>query len=85
MNAAHAPMRASDLFVMLERAFRRRSKNCHACTFSLPFSTGLFGGWTVNTSEACSAKCRMILEELVSEFQQAYRLSDTGSFYAFKG
>lgn len=78
-------MRASDLFVLLERSFRRRSKNCKECTFSLPFSTGMFGSWTVNTSESCSQKCRMIVEELVTEYQDAYRLSDTGSFYALKG
>ena len=86
MNAASDSIRATDLFVMLERALRRKTRNCHTCTFSLPFKSGAKGdgAWTIEAAESCSPTCRMALEELLSQFQANYKLSDTGRFYAVR-
>ena len=70
------PISAADLHVMLERAFRRESRNCHACTFSLH---GLQadngpGDWSVIPAQACSDDCRNILEDLVARYRDQYRL-----------
>ena len=68
---------AADLFVLLERAFRRR-RECHACAFTLPFRTAAAGpsNWSVIPSHACSEPCRLVLEQLVAEHQACYRLAD---------
>ena len=69
---------ASDLFVLLERAFRRRSRECHGCSFSLPFRVEDAPGinWSVIPVQTCSPKCESILEQVVREFQATYRLAD---------
>jgi len=70
---------ATDLFVLLERAFHRRSRGCRGCLFSLPFRVSAGGGarWSVVASQSCSTNCRAILEDLLEEFQTCYRLSDS--------
>ena len=76
MSASMA-LGAPDLFVLLERDFRRRSRSCPRCTFSLPFRTS--GGcphganWSV-ISSGCSPVCESILEDVVASFQRSYRL-----------
>jgi len=72
----------SDLFVVLERAFRRRSRGCRKCNFSLPFSIPDSNTWSVDPSESCSHFCRLVLEDLVHEFRGAYRLTSPGGFRA---
>ena len=70
---------ALDLFVLLERTFRRRSRNCRGCGFSLPFrlDDAPSSNWSViPDSQTCSPKCEAILEDVVAEFQEAYRLAD---------
>jgi hypothetical protein len=70
---------ATDLFVMLDRTFRRRSRECRGCGFSLPFrmnGTHQGANWSVIPSETCSPKCQAILDEVLQEFQAAYRLAD---------
>ena len=68
-----------DLFVRLERAFRRRTRDCKACVFTLPYRTkranGDLADWTVVPSADCSETCRFILEDLVTEHQQAFQLA----------
>jgi hypothetical protein len=68
---------ASDLFVLLERAFHRRSRACGGCAFSLPFRVegAREANWAVIPSHTCSPKCEDILHKLVSEFQNSYRLA----------
>jgi hypothetical protein len=75
---------AADLFVQLDRAFRRKTRVCRRCAFSLPFRLrgGAQPNWSVIPSEQCPHHCLMILEDLLAEFQSAYRLSDTGRFHA---
>jgi hypothetical protein len=70
---------ATDLFVLLERAFRNRTRNCTACVFTLPFHIAAGPGhpnWSVIPSAACSEPCRGELEDLVAQYQAAYRLAD---------
>ena len=68
-----------DLFVRLERAFRRRARVCRGCVFTLPFrirhANGNGADWSVIPSSECSETCRFILEDLVTEHQQAYQLA----------
>ena len=77
---------ATDLFALLDRDFRRRSRACRKCQFSLPYRVFRNGsepdGWSVIPSEACSHQCQMILEEVVAEYQASWRLSETGTFRA---
>ena len=70
---------ASDLFVLLERAFRRRSRECRGCGFSLPFRMPAQRGpnWSVIPSQTCSPECKLILDDLVNEFQSSYRLASS--------
>lgn len=70
---------AADLFVLLERAFRRRARDCEQCAFTLPFLMPARNGdsnWSVVAAAACSERCRLLLDELVAEHQLAYQLAD---------
>ena len=73
---------ASDLYVVLERAFRRRSRGCTQCNFSLPYRLPDSNGWSVEPTETCSNFCRMLLEDLVSEYRPGYRLTAPSAFRA---
>ena len=70
---------AADLFVVLEKAYRRRARKCDECNFSLPFRTdgrsASDGNWTVIPSDGCCGVCKLILEDLISEHQAEYRLA----------
>ena len=78
-------LRAANLFVQLEKAYRRRTRRCGRCGFSLPYPTfrdddRAIGAWSVIPSDECSHECRAILEDLVRNFQKTYSLLDTGGF-----
>ena len=69
----------ADLFVLLERTFRRRARDCRGCGFSLPFRVDVpekGTNWSVIPAHTCSPKCQAVFEELLTEFQRAYRLAD---------
>ena len=73
-------MRAADLFVVLDKAYRRRTRRCGRCGFSLPYPVfrdddAATGAWAVMPSESCTHDCVEILEELVGRFQKDYRLA----------
>ena len=70
----------SDLFVVLEQAFRRRSRGCRKCNFSLPYSIPDSNTWSVDPSESCSYFCRLVLEDLVDEYRGSYRLNSPRGF-----
>lgn len=72
------PLAPADLYVMLERAFRRESRNCVDCSFTLPHALANSGAgdWSVIPSTSCSEACRMILEDVVSRYRQMYRLAE---------
>lgn len=81
--ATKPTLSAADFFVLLEKAFRRRSKLCRRCAFTLPFRVWSPDGqanWAVLTDSACSEKCRLVLEDLLDEYRHAYRMSDSGRF-----
>ena len=70
---------ASDLFVMLEKEYRKRTRGCAACEFTLPHQIrrgeGDAGGWFVIPNGGCTPECRSALEDLVALFQKTYRLA----------
>lgn len=73
------PLPAEDLFVLLERAYRRRARACGACVFTLPYRTDsdpLDANWSVIPSAACSDTCRGVLEDVVAQHQATYRLAE---------
>ena len=79
MSPQPRPLRAADLYVVLDKAYRRRARRCGKCGFSLPFpvfrgADEASGEWAVNPSESCAPECAQALEELVSRMQKEYRL-----------
>ena len=73
-----APMSAADLFVLLDREFRRRQpRECGACYVQLPFRVDVpdngNANWEVVITR-CPTACESVLQELVAEFQQRYEL-----------
>ena len=75
-------MTPSDLFVVLEQAFRRRSRGCTACDFSLPYPVPNSNTWAVDPANSCSDFCRLVLEDLVDEYRGAYSLMTPAGFRA---
>jgi hypothetical protein len=68
---------AADLFVLLDREFRRRkARECASCSLQLPYRLpGSHGAnWQVVAPSACARGCDAVLEELVREFQALYEL-----------
>jgi hypothetical protein len=86
MSACPTTLTKVDLHALLDRDFRRRTRACRKCEFSLPyrvFGTGRDpGNWAVIPSEACSHFCEMILDDLIAKYRSRYRLSDTGRFHS---
>lgn len=71
---------AADLFVLLDREFRRRKpRECAACYVSLPYRIDASGSeaanWELVLPSGCGRGCDMVLEDLVLEFQALYRLN----------
>jgi hypothetical protein len=77
--ASRTQLTSSDLFVVLERAFRRRAPECDGCTFSVPYSQHYRGDlaqdWTITLTNNCSPRCLAILEELLSKYRREYALA----------
>ena len=83
MNRHPEPVSAQDLWVVLEKAYRKRTRQCGKCGFTIPFAVfrgedGDAGSWAVEPSETCTPECRNTLDELVSTFQKKYRLEGSG-------
>ena len=83
MSPQSQAMRAADLFVILDKAYRRRTRRCGKCGFSIPFAVfrdedDEQGAWAVDPSEECTPECRGELEDLVARFQKRYRLAGQG-------
>lgn len=78
-SSTRTSLNSSDLYVVLEKAFRRRSRECDGCTFSMPYpqkSDGEAGkDWTVTLTNACSPRCLAILEEIVARYRREYALT----------
>ena len=69
---------AADLFVLLDREFRRRKpRECPDCFVQLPYrvdAKGAVANWEVVTPPGCTNGCAAAFEELVGEFQALYEL-----------
>ena len=73
-------MSAADLFVMLDREFRkRRPRDCGDCFVQLPFRVderdGGQANWEVPIAPGCPARCGSVLQDLVMEYQQRFDLA----------
>lgn len=77
--ATRTQVNSSDLFVLLEKAFRRRSPECGGCTFSMPWAQHDHGDpgedWTITLTNSCSPRCLAILEEIVNQYRREYALA----------
>jgi hypothetical protein len=77
--APRTQLNSSDLYVVLEKAFRRRARECGGCTFSMPYSQHYHGesgkDWTITLTNNCSPRCVAILEELVNRYRREYELA----------
>lgn len=74
------PLSAADLFVRLDREFRRRKpRECATCFVQLPYRVDArdtrSANWEMVLPLDCGLGCTMVLEELVLEFQALYDLA----------
>ena len=72
---------SADLFVLLDREFRRRSpRECAACFVPLPYRIDAreqaSANWELVPPSSCRQGCDLLIEELVAEFQEKYDLID---------
>lgn len=72
-----SPVTSADLWVLLDREFRRRRpRECDACFVPLPFRVDTRDGvpnWEVDI-RPCDKRCEFILDELVQELQGTHDL-----------
>jgi hypothetical protein len=72
------PVTTADLYVMLEREFRRRKSPCRLCFVQLPYRVDAHGGecnWEIHMPVDCGSGCGAALARLVGDFQDLYTLS----------
>jgi hypothetical protein len=70
---------AADLYVLLQREFRRRQvPECSTCYIQLPFRvdnpTYAGANWEIVFPQECVNGCREVLDEVVEDFSQRYDL-----------
>ena len=69
---------AADLFVLLDREFRRRKpRECTDCFVQLPYrvdAKGSAANWEVVTPRGCTPGCEAVFDELITEYQALYDL-----------
>jgi len=68
---------AADLFVLIDREFRRRkARDCAACALQLPYRVDRGNGanWEMIGPRDCGRGCMSAFEDLVREFQSLYQL-----------
>ena len=74
-----AEIYAADLYVLLQREFRRRqSSECSSCYVQLPYRVDRqdrdSANWEVSLPLPCPHRCRALMDELAGEFAQLYDL-----------
>ena len=74
-----AEIYASDLYVLLQREFRRRqSPECSNCYVQLPYRVDRAdrdsANWEISLPPPCPHQCQALMEELAGEFAQLYDL-----------
>ena len=68
---------AADLFVLLDREFRRRkARDCAGCIVQLPFRVR-GADWEAVAPGNCVRGCNAVFEEIVREFQRLYALKQS--------
>ena len=73
------PIQAADLYVLLQREFRRRQQpDCNTCYVQLPFRVDRTDGeapnWEVIFPAECGFGCREVMDEVIEDFSQRYEL-----------
>ena len=73
------PIAAADLYVLLQREFRRRQvPDCSACYVQLPFRVDRndagTANWEVIIPAGCNYNCREIMDGVIEEFSTRYDL-----------
>ena len=73
------PIAAADLYVLLQREFRRRQvPDCTACFVQLPFRVDRpeidRANWEVIIPASCSFNCREVMDDVVEDFSHRYDL-----------
>jgi hypothetical protein len=76
-----SPIHAADLYVLLEREFKRRQPNeCSACYVQLPYrvdrSDPHSANWELIVPGECPNGCRAVLEDLAREYGARYDLAE---------
>jgi len=69
-------MTSADLFVLLDREFRRRRpRECESCEVQLPYPVNPVSGsnWEALVM-GCGHGCVAVFEDLLAEFQRLYDL-----------
>jgi hypothetical protein len=84
MTTRKTVVTAADLFVLLDREFRRRKpRECATCFVQLPFRVDRdeagAANWELVPPPPCTRGCALVLEEMVAEFQRQYDLSSDGN------
>ena len=79
MKTDRTELAAADLFVLLDREFRRRRpRECVGCFVQLPYRIDTFAGdgsnWEVTSLPECELGCNVLLEEIVEELRARYAL-----------
>ena len=74
---------AADLYVLLQREFRRRQPTeCNACFVQLPFRVDRIEphapNWELVMPPLCAKGCAAVLDELVLEYGSLYDLKTNG-------
>ncbi len=74
---------AADLYVLLQREFRRRQpRECEHCFVQLPFRVDRqdesAANWELIMPRPCARGCAPVLEELTLEFGLLYDLKPSG-------
>lgn len=70
---------AADLFVLLDREFRKRKpRECASCFVQLPYRVDIEDegapNWELIVPPSCPKGCNLVIEELAEEFRQLYDL-----------
>ncbi len=73
------PLQAADLYVLLQREFRRRQvPECSSCYVQLPFRVDRADvdepNWEVILPVECPFGCRELMDEVIEDFSQRFEL-----------
>lgn len=74
-----AEVYAADLYVLLQREFRRRqSPECRLCYVQLPYRIDRqdpdSANWEITLPKSCPHGCQVLMDELAAEFAVLYDL-----------